>query len=114
MLGSSAGLSKPSLSRSNHAGPDTAAMTANSTASAAATGSRPRFHRDDVVGHHQVDDDVGEGHRLGALELGPAAGVITRIRPALTRSSSTTMAFVAFDSALSRLGCSILTSDIEP
>jgi hypothetical protein len=45
MAGSSAGSSKPALSRSNQAGPATAAITANRIASAAATGSTPRFQR---------------------------------------------------------------------
>ena len=46
MSGDSAGSVKPSFARSNHAGAATAAMTANRTAMAAATGSRPRFHCD--------------------------------------------------------------------
>ena len=42
--GSRAGSLKPALSRSNHAGPATAATTAKRTARPAATGSTPRFH----------------------------------------------------------------------
>jgi hypothetical protein len=45
MPGSSAGSSKPSLSRANQPGAATIAMTMNSTASAAATGRTPRFQR---------------------------------------------------------------------
>ena len=45
MLGSSAGMSKPVLSRANQAGAATAANTASRIARAAATGSTPRFQR---------------------------------------------------------------------
>ena len=42
---SSAGLVKPALSRSNHAGADTAAKISRMIENAAATGSSPRFQR---------------------------------------------------------------------
>ena len=44
-LGSSNGLWKPVLSRSNQAGAAMAPSTPTNTASAAATGSTPRFQR---------------------------------------------------------------------
>ena len=44
-LASRAGSVKPSLSRSNHAGPAIAAKISRMIASAAATGSTPRFQR---------------------------------------------------------------------
>ena len=45
MLSSSAGSVSPALSRSNHAGPETAAKISSTIASAAASGSTPRFQR---------------------------------------------------------------------
>ena len=73
IAGSSVGSSKPALSRSNQAGPATAAITAKRIASAAADRQHAAVPAADEEGHHEVDEDVGERDDLRALELRPAA-----------------------------------------
>ena len=61
MLSLIGGSSKPGLVAAEPRGPATAAKISRMIASAAATGSTPRFQRDEK-GHHEVEDDVGDLH----------------------------------------------------
>ena len=108
----SAGASKPVLSRSNQAGAATAAKMIRIDRQRGRDRQHAAVPARDVVREQQVDEDVEDVDRLGALELVPAADRDHGDEPGRPAAKQRTIAFVCLVSGISRFGCRTVSSSL--